>query len=201
MLDLKIEESNGTTGFVKSTGVHTVTLVRVGSQDRKLPSKAKALSITVQGTESEYADTIYDMLSKDMAPHYIKSDGTQAKLVGRILAPLCKIVGTDDTTVAPQPVEVKGGFKDMDTFIGLSGTGTIIKVAIQMQWDDYNKKMAPVLLAVFNEDGLSATELSKGITEPKQIDLYANLTDKVKEGTVASTGVSVSAIEEASDIF
>ena len=199
MLDFNtVSEEVNSGGFVKSSGVHTVELIRVGSQDRKAPSKAKALSITVQG-DSEYTDTLYNFNGVDIAPHYIKSNGEPSKLVARFIAPLATIVGTTDSSVEPQPVETKDGMKDMDTFVGLSGTGTIIRIAVQMQWDNYNKKMAPVVKAVFNEDGFSATEIKAGATEAKQIKLYENLQDGKAPEAVAGTTVDLEA--EANDIF
>ena len=199
MLDLtKVDEDSGSTGFVKSSGVDTVKLIRVGSQDRKAPSKAKALSITVDGG-GKFNDTLYDFMAEELAPHYIKGDGTSGQLATRILGPLFTIVGTKDQTVKPRPVEGNNEFSDIDTFIALSGTNTTIKIAVQMQYSEFSRKMKPILLAVFNENGLSATELEKGITEPKQIKLYDNLQDKPTDKSIAE--VSASAIQDAEDIF
>lgn len=182
----KAEESAGFTK-VKSTGIHDVTLVRVGSNTRA--NKSKALSVTVNGG-GEYDDLFYDFMDTNYAASWIKADGKPGAVQGRIINPLAIIVGTEDDTIEAQEVQVKDGTAMVDTFIGLSGTKTKIKIAVQMQYNDYYKEMKPTIVAVFNEEGLSATEISKGITEPKQIKLYENLADKGGSGAGASTGGS-----------
>ena len=187
-------------GFVKvkSNGIHTVTLVRVGSQTRN--NGSKALSMTVNGG-GEYDDLFYDFLNTNYAASYVKADGGEGQVLKQIVNPLATIVGVEDDTVEPQSVETKNGAKMVDTFVALSGTGTKIKIAVQMQYNDYYKEMKPVITAVFNEDGFSATELDTNASEPKRIKLYENIEDRGGDNKPASAPAGKTAEEEANDAF
>jgi hypothetical protein len=97
-------------------------------------------------------------------------------------------------------IDTKDGRKEVEVFTELSDTGVMINLAVQMQYNEYYKEMKPTVIAVFNEDGFSATELGKGATEPKQINLYKNIEDKGGKASEATTS-GPTAEQEATDVF
>jgi len=195
------EEDNGTqSGFVKSNGVHLVELVRVGLTTRA--NGSKGLVLTVKNPDSEFADTLYSFGDTNYAATYSKADGSLAKMCPRYVNSLAAIVGAEDDATEIQTIDGKDGPVEVEVFRELSNTGTMVNVAVQMQYNTYYKEMKPTVVAVFNEECLSATELGKGITEPKQIHLFDDIQDKLPAGAAAKPAeVSVSSKEEAEDIF
>ncbi len=191
------EEETGSTGFVKSNGVHLVELVRVGLTKRN--NGSKGLTVAVQGEGSEFADLFYSFGDTNYAATYTKADGSKAKMAPRFVDSLAAIVGAEDDGTSMVTIDGKDGKVEVEVFTELSGTGEKVNVAVQMQYNEYYKEMKPTIVAVFNEDRLSATEIGKGITEPKQINLYNDIQDKGVKST--ATEVSASAAQEAEDAF
>ena len=191
-------EDNGSTGFVKSNGVHKVELIRVGLNTRK--NGSKGLSLTVKNPASEFADTLYDFGDTNYAATYTKADGSKAKMAPKYVNSLAAIVGATDDSTSMIFIDTKDGSKEVETFTDLNGTGVIIQVAVQMQYSEYYKEMKPTVVAVFNEDGLSATEINNGTTDGKQILLYRNIVDKGNAPT-APAQPTADEVAEANDIF
>lgn len=192
------EEEKSSGGFVKSNGVHDVELLRVGLTTRK--NGSKGLSLAVKSKSSEFADMLYDFGDTNYAATYSKPDGTRPKMAPRYVDSLATILGAEDDSTSMMTVEVKDGTKEVEVFTELSGTGTSVKIAVQMQYNNYYKEMKPTVVAVFDVDGFSATELNKNAPEAKQIKLFENIVDK---GAPASTSTepSKTAQQEADDAF
>jgi len=191
-------EDTGSTGFVKSNGVHKVELIRVGLSTRS--NGSKGLTLTVKNPASEFADTLYDFGDTNYAATYTKADGTKAKMAPKYVNSLASIVGAEDDSTSMITIDGKNGDIQVEVFNELTDTGVIINVAVQMQYSEYYKELKPTVVAVFNEDGFSATEINKGATEAKQIELYQNIQDKSPKGTEPAK-LSESAKAEAEDIF
>ena len=191
-------EDTGSTGFVKSNGVHKVELIRVGLSKRN--NGSKALVLTIKNPASEYADTLYDFGDTNYAATYVKADGSMAKMAPRYVDSLAAIVGAEDDSTSIISVDGKNGPVDVEVFTDLTNTGIQIQVAVQMQYSEYYKELKPTVTAVFNEDGFSATEINKGSTEAKQILLYSNIENKGGPAEV-KPGVTVTAAQEAADVF
>ena len=192
------EEDVTTGGFVKSNGVHDVELIRVGLTTRN--NGSKGLTLAVKGPNSEYADVLYSFGDTNYAATYTKQDGTRAKMAPRYVDSLAAIVGATDDGTSIVSIEGKDGPVDVEVFTELSGLGVMIKLAVQMQYNDYYKEMKPTVVAVFNEDGFSATELTKKATEANQIKLYEHITDKGGRPATPATA-SATDIQDANDIF
>ena len=192
------EEEQGNTGFVKSNGVHTVELIRVGLSKRV--NGSKGLVLTVKSEGSEFADTLYSFGDTNYAATYTKADGTKAKMCPRYVDSLAGIVGAEDDSTSFVSIPGKNGNTDVEVFTELTGTGVTIKVAVQMQYNEYYKEMKPTVVAVFDVDGFSVTELNKNATEPKQISLYDNVVDKGGKTETASA-TTKTAEEEADENF
>ena len=191
------DEDNGSTGFVKSNGVHKVELIRVGLSTRN--NGSKGLIVTVKNPASEYADTLYSFGDTNYAATYSKDDGSLAKMCPRYVNSLATFVGATDDSTSIIKIDAKDGEVDAEVFTELTNTGVIVNVAVQMQYNEYYKEMKPTVVAVFNEDGFSATELNNKASEPKQILLYSNIQDKggkASEGTAGPT-----AEQTAEDVF
>ena len=192
------EEDVTTSGFVKSNGVHDVELIRVGLTTRN--NGSKGLTLAVKGPNSEYADVLYSFGDTNYAATYTKQDGTRAKMAPGYVDSLAAIVGAEDDGTSMVTIDGKNGDVQVEVFTELTGTGVMVKVAVQMQYNDYYKEMKPTVIAVFNEDGFSATELGKGATEAKQILLHANIVDKGGKASEATTA-GPTATQEADDVF
>ena len=169
------EEEKSSFVNVKTSGLHDVTLVRVGSTSNKTGSKS--LSFTLNGG-GEYDDTLY-------AGVYENADGSEGFEKAKLLDSLAYICGVIDDSVLPQEIKLNNGkVVNVNTFTGFP-VGHKLKVAVQVQYDPYYKEMKPKIQKFFSANGLSASEIQAGVTEPTQVKKFLNLEDKVKDDTKA----------------
>ncbi len=129
------EEETGSTGFVKSNGVHTVELVRVGLSTRN--NGSKGLTLTVKNPASEFADALYDFGDTNYAATYFKADGSKTKMAPRFVDSIAGIVGAEDDSTSMVTIDSKNGSMQVEVFTELSNTNMNIKVAVQMQYSEY----------------------------------------------------------------
>ncbi len=183
----------------KENGLHTVKLVRVGSKDTKMGSKQLSLTVDDGG---KFPVTFYSFIKGDIAPSYRKADGSESWLQKRILNPLAYLTGATSDLVEDEMVDTKNGEVPMPTFVGFP-KGITFRIAVQNQWNDYSSKFQPVVIAIFNEQGLTAKEKQSGVREPNQIKKYLDIGngEAPKGASVKKPEVSDVNFDEADDVF
>ena len=148
----------------KTTGVHDVSLVRLGIKDNKTGSKSLTLTVNAGG---EYDDTLYLGV-------FEKADGTDGFEKAKTLNPLAYILGVTDDSIGIEEVKTKNGTTEVKVFKGFP-RGAKFKIVVQQVVNNYNGKMEPKLIGVFAQDGRSASEIRDGLPAQQLAKAEANL--------------------------
>ena len=157
--ELDLNDFNEEAGFsnVRTTGIHDVTVKHISVIVKDNGVTEWSLTVNSGG---EYDDTFYGVGVKFKT-------GKFSPKVNTVIKPILKLAGITNPTVESKLVDTKDGKKSITVYSGIDNLP--VKLAVRMEWNTYKNKYVAQPFRVFNIDGRTATEVSKGETEAKQI--------------------------------